>query len=537
MTTTAPPRATIRDWIGLGLLTLPMLALAADLTVLFFALPTISLDLKPNASQVLWITHAYGFLIAGFLVTAGRVSDRIGPRRLLLIGSAAFAILSAVAAYSATAELLIATRAALGIAGATLMPPLFSLLRVMFRDDTQRRLAIAIAISAFTVGGAIGPVVGGILVEYFWWGSVFLINVPLLGVFLLAGVRLLPERAERNRTRIDPVSVVLSVSAMLLIVFGLQELAAGRTSGSGPVVPYLLALLTGLGVMVLFLRRQRRIAEPLFDLDLLRHRRVRVALLTLLLMGTSITGLFYLFTQFLMWVAGLSPLQAGLWTMPYIVLNIIGGMFAPGLARRWRPATVTICGVVIAASGALGLLALAGTNASLQILVAVFSTVGFGQAMAVALLSDLIIAGAPETKTGSAASAQEAGAELGTALGIAAAGVAGILAYRGYLSGNLPTAVPQPVNATIRSSIHDGVAATERLPELLAIVQDAIGFGLRTYAGIAAAILAMTAVLLLALRTDESAGAIPPREYAGQNPGGVRRSGKDQSGEIEAGAA
>src|SRR5699024_78594 len=214
-------RATWKEWTGLGLLVLPMLALASDLTVLFLALPTLSAGLSPTASEALWITHVYGFLIAGFLITMGRLGDRIGPRRLLLIGAAVFGLLSVVAAFSVNAQMLIVSRALLGVAGATLMPSLFSLLRTMFHDEVQRRLAIAIIFTSFSVGGAVGPRLGGVLLEFFWWAAIFLINVPPMALLLLLGARLLPERTEGNNGRLDLTSVVLSVVGMLAVVYGL----------------------------------------------------------------------------------------------------------------------------------------------------------------------------------------------------------------------------------------------------------------------------------------------------------------------------
>ncbi|MEU6646895.1 MFS transporter [Saccharomonospora sp. NPDC046836] len=495
----APTRATGREWAGLALLVLPMLAVAADVTVLFFAMPTLSADLQPSATQALWIVHIYGFLIAGFLVAAGRLGDRIGPRRLMLIGSAAFATLSVVAAYSTSAGMLIAARAALGIAGATLMPSLFSLLRTMFRDDTQRRFAIAILFSAFSVGGAVGPLLGGALLAYFWWGSVFLINVPPLVLLLIAGPRLLPERQDGNPARIDLISVFLSVSGMLAVVYGLQELAAGHETGTGSAWSYLAIAFLGVCILALFARRQRRLDNPLFDLALLRNPGMTVSLATLLLVGVGVVGIFYLFTQYLQWVAGLSPLHAGLWTLPYIVLNIAGAMLAPVLANRLRTATVVTGGIVIAAIGAGALALLAGTGAALPVLVGAISLIGFGQGGAMALISDLIISSAPAEKTGSAAAAQEVGGELGSALGVAVGGAVGMLAYRASLTSNLPADAPETAAAAAQSSIHEGIAAGENLPELLRTVQDAAAHGLQTFAGVGGAIVILAAGFVVAV--------------------------------------
>jgi MFS transporter, DHA2 family, multidrug resistance protein len=497
--TTPSERATKKEWAGLVLLALPMMALATDLTALFFALPTLSADLEPSASQTLWIIHVYGFLIAGFLVTAGRLGDRVGPRRLLLMGSAAFAGLSVVAAFSTSPEMLIAARAALGIAGATLMPSLFSLLRTMFRDDLQRRTAIAIMFSTFTVGGAIGPVLGGALLEFFWWGSVFLINVPPIVLLLIGGRFLLPERVARNLARIDLLSVALSVVGTLLIVFGFQELAASQEHESS-AWPYVLCVAMGVGVMTVFVLRQLRLSEPLFDIMLLRNRPTATSLVTLLLMGTSVTGLFYLFTQHLQWVGGLSPLQAGLWTLPYIVFNIAGALLAPVLTRRLQPATVVTAALILAAAGAGLLLLTTGAGTPLLVLIAAISVTGLGQGSAGALLSDLIISSAPEDKTGSAASAQEVGGELGSALGIAAGGAISILAYRHHLAEALPEELPTAAQESAQASIHSGVETADGLavehPQLLEVIHGAFSFGLQSYAGVAFLLLVLTAGLV-----------------------------------------
>lgn len=493
-------RATAREWAGLALLVLPMLTLSTDLTVLFFALPTLSADLTPTASQALWITHVYGFLIAGLLVTMGRLGDRIGPRRLMLVGAAAFAACSILAAFAVSAEMLILARGMLGISGATLMPSLFSLLRTMFRDDTQRRLAIAIMFSAFSVGGAIGPLLGGALLEWFWWGSVFLINVPPLVLLVLAGPRLLPERTERTPASLDLVSVIQSLLGMLAVVYGLQELAAGQETGGGSIWSNLAIAALGICLLWVFFRRQRRIQNPLFDLMLLADRRITTSLVTLLLVGIGAVGLFYLFTQYLQWVVGLSPLQAGLWTLPYIGANIAGAMLAPGMATRVRPVTIIASSLALASIGAVLLLAVADPGTPVGLLAAVFTLVAFGQGAAMALVSDLVISSAPTEQTGSAAAAQEVGGELGTALGIAAGGAVGMFVYRMSLSDGMSAEVSAADVSAARSSIHEGMATARELsseaPALLDAVNDAVTGGLQAYAGVAATFLATGAALV-----------------------------------------
>ena len=205
MTATAP-KATRRDWLGLAVIALPCLLYSMDLTVLNLAIPQLSVDLKPSAAQLLWIVDIYGFMVAGSLITMGTLGDRIGRRKLLLIGAAAFGLASVLAAFSTSAEMLIATRALLGIAGATLAPSTLSLIRNMFLDPKERSFAIGIWIASFSAGGAIGPLVGGLLLEHYWWGSVFLVGVPVMILLLMLGPFLLPEFKAPNAGRVDLAS-------------------------------------------------------------------------------------------------------------------------------------------------------------------------------------------------------------------------------------------------------------------------------------------------------------------------------------------
>src|SRR3954470_1638075 len=212
------PRATRREWIGVGVLALPCLLYSMDLTVVNLAVPQISAQLGPSSAQLLWILDIYGFMIAGSLITMGTIGDRIGRRRLLMIGAAAFGAASVLAAFSRSAEMLIATRALLGMAGATLAPSTLSLIRNMFHDPQQRTVAIGVWITSYSAGGAIGPLLGGVLLEPFWWGSVFLAGVPVMALLLAVGPVLLPEYRDPKARRLDVASAVLSLAGVLLVI-------------------------------------------------------------------------------------------------------------------------------------------------------------------------------------------------------------------------------------------------------------------------------------------------------------------------------
>jgi len=293
-TSTSPQRAGSKQWIGLAVLALPTLLLSLDISVLYIALPHLGADLNPGSSQFLWIMDIYGFMIAGFLVTMGTLGDRIGRRKLLMIGAACFGIASILAAFSTSAEMLIVTRAVLGIAGATLMPSTLSLISNMFRDPNQRSVAIGIWMSCFMVGMIIGPLVGGILLEFFWWGSVFLLGVPVMILLLALAPFLLPEYRDEQAGRIDLFSVVLSLATMLPIIYGIKELAKYGWAA----IP-LLTILVGFLFGVWFVRRQRKLPDPLLDMSLFRNAAFSASLGIMLLGGVSMGGVFLFVTQYL----------------------------------------------------------------------------------------------------------------------------------------------------------------------------------------------------------------------------------------------
>ena len=349
-------RAGRREWTSLAVLTLPCLLYAMDLTVLNLAVPHLSQDLRPSSTELLWIVDIYGFMAAGSLVTMGTLGDRIGRRRLLLIGAAAFGATSLLAAWSTSAAMLIAARALLGVAGATVAPSTLSLIRNMFADQRQRTVAVSVWITSFSVGGAIGPLLGGVLLEWFWWGSVFLLAVPVMALLLVLGPLLLPEFRDPGAGRLDLVSAALSVVAVLAVIFGLKQLAR---DGLGWLPAS--SVVAGLAAGAVFVRRQRRLADPLLDLRLFRSAAFTTALTTNLLSFFAGFGALLFIAQYLQLVLGLSPLAAGLWMLPSSAGSVLGSMLTPVLARRFRPAFVMAAGLGLAAVG-LGLFTLLGAG-------------------------------------------------------------------------------------------------------------------------------------------------------------------------------
>ncbi len=378
-------RAGGREWIGLAVIALPCLLYSMDLTVLELAVPKLSADLKPTSSQLLWIMDVYGFLLAGFLITMGTLGDRIGRRRLLLIGAAAFGTASVVAAFSRSPEMLIAARALLGIAGATLAPSTLSLIRNMFQDPDQRSFAIGVWATSFSAGAAIGPLLGGLLLEYFWWGSVFLLAVPVMALLLVVGPVLLPEFRDPGAGRLDLFSAVLSLAAVLGVIYGLKQIAQ-----DGMGWPQVLSIAAGLAVGVVFVRRQQELADPLIDLRLFRAPAFSASLVAFLLSIFVIAGIFFFIAQYLQLVLGLSPLVAGLWMVPSSGGLILGSMLAPLVARRVRPAFVMAGGLALSAVG-FGMLTQLDAGSGLALLVIGSVVLALGTAPVGTLATDLIV--------------------------------------------------------------------------------------------------------------------------------------------------
>jgi DHA2 family multidrug resistance protein-like MFS transporter len=510
-------KAGRREWVGLAVLSLPTLLLALDFSVLYLALPSLGADLHASGVQLLWISDIYGFLVAGFLVTMGTLGDRIGRRRLLLTGAAGFAALSVVAAYSTSAEMLIVVRGLLGIVGATIMPSTLALISNMFRDGRQRATAISLWATCLLGGVAIGPVVGGVLLESFWWGSAFLLGVPVMLVLLVAGPALLPEYRNADRGRLDPASVALSLAAILPFVYGLKELAK---SGAG--TPALLGLAAGAVFGVAFVRRQRRLASPLLDLRLFADRAFGAALGILLLGATVSGGIGFLFTQYLQLVEGLSPLRAGIWLMPYILGMIVGALLCPVVARRVAPGYVIAGGLGLSAFGFLLLTQVPATGGRPLAVVGLI-VVFFGISPTWVLGTDLVVGSAPPERAGSASALSETSSEFGVALGVAVLGSIGAAVYHSNAVDSVPAgALPAGVADAARDSLVGATAAAAQLPDqlgatLLGAARDAFTSGFNVAAAVAvpaALALAVLAATLLRHVRPSGAAAVTEQQTA-----------------------
>ena len=505
----AASKAGRREWLGLAVIALPCAVYSMDLTVLNLALPRLSEDLEPTSSQLLWIVDIYGFLVAGLLITMGTLGDRIGRRRLLLIGAAAFGVASVLAALSTSAEMLIAARALLGVAGATLAPSTLALIRNIFADPRQRTFAIGVWITSFSAGAAIGPLIGGLMLESFSWGSVFLLAVPVMALLLAVGPRLLPEFRDPDAGRLDLTSAAASLVAVLAVIFGLKQIAQ---DGFGWIA--VAAIAGGLAVGAGFVRRQKRLADPLIDLRLFRLPAFSGAL-TANTLGFFVNfGIAVFLAQYLQLVLGLSPLEAGLWTMPWAAGFIVGSMLTSRIVSRISSASAITGGLVVAAVGFAILTQVSG-DASLPTLVAGSVVLALGLAPVFTLAADMMVSAAPPERAGAAAGISETSSEFGGALGIAVLGVVGTALYRGEVADAVPAGLPSEAAGGARDSLGGAIAAGHELPspvagKLVDAASDAFTQALQLAATLSAAVLVAAAVLAWTLLTR--AGRPEPEE-------------------------
>ncbi|MEU3947026.1 MFS transporter [Streptomyces sp. NPDC029526] len=473
-------------WLALGVLVLAVLLVAVDATVLGLATPYISEDLAPSGNQLLWIGDIYSFVIAGLLVSMGSLGDRIGRKRILLVGATAFGAVSVLNAYATSPEMLIVARALLGVAGATLMPATLALIRNLFHDPRERSLAIGIWGATASAGTAVGPIMGGFLLEHFWWGSVFLINLPVMAVLVLVGIKLLPESRTAAPGPWDLASVVLSLVGMVGVVYAVKETASHgfgwAATGAG---------LLGAAALYGFVHRQLRLPVPLLDMRLFRHRGFSGAVLADLLTILGLSGLVFFLSQYLQLVQGRRPLEAGLAELPAAIGAVVAGLVAGRAARRLSVHAV-VSGGLAAIGLSLAALTVIGQSTGYPLLGAALLVVGLGAGFAFTVTADVILSSVPKDQAGAASAVSETAYELGAALGIAVLGSIVTGVYRGFPG---PEGTPAAAHESLGGAVESAAALpADTAAAMLDSARQAFVDGLTLAAGVGAVVLLAAAV-------------------------------------------
>lgn len=526
-------------WSALGVLTLGVLLIGVDGTALAVSTPFITADLNAGATDVLWIGDIYSFVLASLLVTMGSLGDRIGHRKLLLSAAVTFGFLSLAAAYASSVGLLIGTRALLGVAGAALAPSTLALIRGLFPQARERTIAVGIWASGFSAGSALGPVIGGVLLEHFWWGSVFLVNLPVVAVLIVGGTALVPELSTRNRGPWDMPGAGLFLTGTLGFMYSVKEAAAQGIS-AGIVVTGAV----GIAALTLFFRRQLRLRAPLVDLRLFRNRAFSGVVGANLLAMLGLSGVIFFLSQFFQLVDGYSPMKAGLAESPAAVGAAAFGVLAAVARRFWSSRAVLTGGLALVGVAMASLTLIHPSTAYPQLGTALFG-VGVGLGLVYTVANDVILASVPAGQSGAAAAISETSFELGMALGVASLGsvVGGV--YRGMA---VPPGTPDAVAAQATETLIGAqqVAATLApvdARELLTAAQSAFTQGLAVAAGVGSALLLASAVAVWTLLRPQPADhhgrlnrPVPPHLTKKSRSGNDRQHHNDRHARRPGGA-
>ncbi|MFJ5263054.1 MFS transporter [Streptomyces sp. NPDC088387] len=485
-------------WVVLVVLCTSLLLVAVDATVLHVAVPAVTEDLKPSAIELLWIVDTYPLVCASLLILFGTLGDRVGRRRILLLGYGLFGVASAMAALADTAQVLIVARALLGVGGAMIMPATLSILRQVFPSRRERALAIGIWSAVAAVGAAVGPLLGGFLLEHFWWGSVFLVNIPLMLISLPVGRLLLPESTGSDDGPWDVVGALMAAAGLFGVVLGVKRLGGGEDPG-GPFT--LVQLVAGVTLLVLFVRRQRRRKHPLVDLRMFARPAFSTSVGCIVLAMLALVGLELIAAQYLQLVLGLSPLETGLRLLPLTIAAMAAGLFGARLLRRFGPRRMVCAGFALTAF-AVVLLTSMGHADNAPLLLSGFVLLGFGLETTLFGAYESMLSEAPPEQAGGAAAVGETSYQLGAGIGIALLGSVMNAAYTPGLA-SVP-GVPASASKSAGHSLGEAYEVADRLGgsagvALRRAARDSFVHGLHVTLLVSAGLLLLGAVAALRL--------------------------------------
>lgn len=492
-----PGAASASRWTVLVVLCVSLLLVAVDATVLHVAVPAVTEDLRPGAIQLLWIVDVYPLVCASLLILFGTLGDRVGRRRVLLLGYALFGVASALAALAPTPEILIAARALLGAGGAMIMPATLSILRQVFPDRRERALAIGVWSAVAAVGAAVGPLLGGLLLEHFWWGSVFLINIPLMAVSLPVGRWLLPESTGDHGGPWDVLGALMAAFGLFGLVYGVKRVGGAEALSLGTVVPAAL----GAALLVVFVRRQRRRDHPLVDLTMFARPAFGTSVGCIVLAMLALVGLELIAAQYLQLVLGLTPLETGLRLLPLTLAAMAAGLAGSRVLQRFGPRAMVSAGFVLTAMAVLSLTVM-GREDRPYALVAGFVLLGFGLETTLFGAYESMLSEAPAESAGGAAAIGETSYQLGAGMGIA---LLGSVMNAAYAPGvDAVPGVPSAAGRAASHSLGEAYEVAERLDgpagtALRAAARDAFVHGLHVTLAVSAGLLALGAVAALRL--------------------------------------